>query len=94
MVRRIRLKILDEAGIATRELSVDVTYFVMRVKKHLSFGGLLLSKCLPNVVQIYTRWGGMDAIELRIYVLESAEHLIEGVIFKHQKDDVFDGISG
>jgi hypothetical protein len=65
----------------------------MRIEQHLPLTRRLLRKRPSAIVLVHARVGRIDAFELRIYLFESAKHLVEGVILQGEKDDVLDRIA-
>jgi hypothetical protein len=91
-IRERPREIQDEAAVATLHLDLDVVYFVVWVEDHLPFPSSKLLKFITGGVHVATAPIMIDPFEIRIDLLEAAEHLVEGVILEHQEDDVLDGI--
>ena len=85
-------KIAHEAAVVIGQLRPDVLDLVVRVIENLARLGRRLLEILPLTVGIDAGILGADAVDLRVDRLQASQHLVEGVVFQNQNDDMLDGI--
>jgi hypothetical protein len=74
-------------------LDGDVVNLMVGVEIHLPFGRVSLPVVAP-VVTIDGQVAGIDTREVRVHLLEAAEHLVEGVVLEKEEDNVLDRVIG
>src|SRR5437879_5910325 len=82
-----------EAAVTVLKLLMDVLNFMMRIEPHLPLFCHLLGVLCAVVINVLVH-SRRHAVKFGIQFLKATKHLVEGMVFESENNNVFDWIFG